>query len=78
MLKGFFVSLVDPEFLPTGIKTAVLVGSALFLINHGPALFRGEMSQERWFSVVLTYCMPYLVNVYGQYSYRRKIQHTRQ
>jgi hypothetical protein len=55
------------------VKTALFVGSLLFLINHGPALLRGEMTHERWVSVVLTYVMPYLVNVYGQYSYRRKL-----
>jgi hypothetical protein len=77
MLKEYFTSLVDPEFVSTGIQTAVWVGSALFLINHGSALYRGEMTPERWISVLLTYCMPYLVNVYGQYSYRRKIDRTR-
>lgn len=72
-LRGYLVSLFDVEFIPTGLKTALFVGSLLFLINHGPAFFRGEMNRERWVSVLLTYAMPYLVNVYGQYSYRRKI-----
>lgn len=71
--KGYIVSLADPEFIPTGLKTAMFVGSLLFLINHGPALARGEMTRERWISVSLTYIMPYLVNVYGQFSYRRKL-----
>jgi len=72
-ITGYIASLFDPEFVSTGLKTALFVGSLLFLINHGPALFRGEMSQERWISVLLTYAMPYLVNVYGQYSYRLKM-----
>lgn len=72
-LKGYLISLFDPEFIPTGVKTAILVGSLLFLINHGAAFLRGEMNRERWFSALLTYAMPYLVNVYGQYSYRRKL-----
>jgi hypothetical protein len=72
-IKGYIVSLFDAEFISTGIKTALFVGSLLFLINHGTALFRGEMTQERWISALLTYAMPYLVNVYGQYSYRRKM-----
>lgn len=66
------VSLFDAEFISTGIRTALLVGSLLFIINHGPALLRGEMSRERWISALVTYAMPYLVNVYGQYSYRRR------
>lgn len=73
MVRGYIVSLFDPEFIATGLKTAVFVGSLLFIINHGPALLRGEMNRERWFSVIATYAMPYLVNVYGQYSYRRKL-----
>jgi len=71
--QGFVASLLDPEFISTGLKTALLVGSLLFLINHGLALLRGEMTHERWISAAMTYVMPYLVNVYGQYSYRRKL-----
>lgn len=73
VLKEYTVSLLEPEFIPTGLKTAAFVGSLLFLINHGPAFLRGEMTRERWISVVVTYTMPYLVNVYGQYSYRRRL-----
>lgn len=70
---GYLVSLGDREFIPTGLRTSLVVGSLLFCINHGGALWRSEMTTERWISVLLTYAMPYLVSVYGQYSYRRKI-----
>ena len=72
MIVKYLVSLFDPEFVSTGLKTALVVGSLLFIINHGLALSRGEMTTERWISVLITYLMPYLVNVYGQYSYRCK------
>jgi hypothetical protein len=71
--KGYVVSLVNPKFILTGIKTAVFVGSLLFLVNHGLAFVRGEMTSDRWISVILTYIMPYLVNVHGQYSSRRRL-----
>ncbi len=71
--KGYIASLVDPKFVSTGIKTAIFVGSLLFLINHGLAFVHGEMTRDRWISVVLSYIMPYLVNVHGQYSSRRKL-----
>jgi hypothetical protein len=71
-LKEYFLSLGDSEFILTGLKTALVVGTLLFLINHGAALLRGEMTVERWISTIVTYVMPYLVNVHGQYSYRRK------
>ena len=72
-LKLYLASLVDPEFIPAGIRTAIFVGSLLFLINHGSALLHGEMTRDRWISVVLTYIMPYLVNVHGQFSSRRRL-----
>jgi hypothetical protein len=68
----YLASLFDPEFVSTGLKTALVVGSLLFIINHGLSLSRGEMTIDRWISVSITYLMPYLVSVYGQYSYRRK------
>jgi hypothetical protein len=74
-VRGYLASLRDPEFVPTGLKTAAFVGSLLFLINHGAAFLRGEMTRERWIATAMTYVMPYLVNVYGQYSYRRKLSH---
>lgn len=72
-LKEYIGSLFDKEFALTGFKTAIFVGSLLFLINHGAAFLRGEMNRERWTSTLLSYLMPYLVNVYGQYAYRRKL-----
>jgi len=72
-IRGYVASLFDRDFIPTGLRTSLVVGSLLFVINHGLALLRGEMSHERWISVILTYVMPYLVSVYGQYSYRSKV-----
>lgn len=74
MLKGYVGSLVNPKFVPTGIKTAIVVGTILFVINHGPALVQQQMTRDRWLAVLLTYVMPYLVNVHGQYSSNRRRQ----
>ncbi len=73
-MKGSLVSLFDKEFIPTGIKTALLVSYLLFLINDGSATLRGEMTRDRWISGALTYLMPYLVNVYGQHASRSRTQ----
>ena len=73
-IKEYLGSLFDQEFMPTGLKTALVVGSLLFLINHGAAFWRGEMNHERWISALLSYLMPYLVNIYGQHAYRRKLE----
>ena len=71
-IAGYLGSLFDREFVFPGLKTA-LVGTILFTINHGGALLRGEMNRERWISGLLTYIMPYCVNVHGQHIARRRL-----
>jgi len=75
-LQVYISSLFDKEFISTGLKLLYSVGSFLFLINHG--FLRGEMNRERWISVGITYLMPYLVNIYGQHAYRRKLEQSAQ
>ncbi len=67
---GYFRALVAPEFALTGIKVALLVGTLLLTINHGAAIVGGQMTGDRWLAGLLTYLVPYLVNVHGQYSAR--------
>ncbi|ABA24396.1 conserved hypothetical protein [Trichormus variabilis ATCC 29413] len=66
-LKGYFASLIEPKFVPTALKVAVVVGSILFIINHGSALLQGNMGRDRWISAGITYLVPYFVNIHGQY-----------
>ncbi|GAL92753.1 nitrate/nitrite transporter NrtS [Microcystis aeruginosa] len=65
---GYFRALLSPQFAPTGIKVAVIVGTILLTINHGYAIMLGRMTGDRWLAALLTYLVPYLVNVHGQYS----------
>lgn len=67
-IKGFCSSLLNPKFAPTGFRVALFVGTVLLMINHGNALFQGQMSRDRWISAVLTYCVPYMVSIHGQYT----------
>lgn len=71
-VKAYLQCLLNPKFVPTALRVAVVVGSLLFLINHGAALLRGEMNRERWTAVGLSYVMPYLVNIHGQYAQRSR------
>jgi hypothetical protein len=75
-VKAYLSCLIDPKLVPTGLKVAVVVGSLLFAINHGAAVLRHEMTFERWLAVSLTYLMPYLVNIHGQYVVRSRSQQT--
>lgn len=45
------------------LKVAVLVGTALNLINQGDALFGS--APINWLKLILTFSMPYAVSTYG-------------
>ncbi|MBH8576286.1 nitrate/nitrite transporter NrtS [Nostocaceae cyanobacterium CENA369] len=57
--------------MPTAFKVALFIGSLLFTINHGWALLTGHMTSERWISGGLTYIVPYMVSIHGQYIGRK-------
>ncbi len=69
MVNGLFHfarHLINPDYAITALRVALVVGTLLFVINHGAALLHGEMSPTRWISGLLTYCVPYMVNIHGQ------------
>lgn len=49
----------------TALKVALLVGSVLALINHGPAMMRLMLSFENICQILLTYLVPYTVSTYS-------------
>ncbi|MGF1674998.1 MAG: nitrate/nitrite transporter NrtS [Rivularia sp. (in: cyanobacteria)] len=71
-LKKFGLCLFDREMMPTALKVSVVVGSILFVINHGSALSKNQMNRERWISAAVTYLIPYMVNIHGQYVSRSR------
>ena len=71
-MKSFFSALIDRDLSPGAAKVALIVGTILFTINHGPALANGKMIPTRWLAGMLTYAIPYSVNIHGQYAYRKK------
>jgi hypothetical protein len=73
---GFCQAWVSPVFRSIALKVSVIVGSVLFLVNHGAAVIEGEMTMERWFSAAVTYLVPYTVSVHGQYvaKLRREVE----
>ena len=66
-ITGYLGSLSNPMMGASALKVALVVGSVLFLINHGAAVAQGKMSRGRWVSAFITYCVPYRVNIHGQY-----------
>jgi hypothetical protein len=59
-------NLLNSHYQGTAIRVALVVGSILFMINHGQALIAGKMNRTRWVSGILTYCVPYCVSLHGQ------------
>ena len=49
----------------TAIKVAIVVGTILALINHGPALLALELSRQQIVQIALTYLVPYGVSTYS-------------
>lgn len=52
-----------PEIVKRSLKVALIVGTALNLINQGDAIFGGQ--QVNVFKCLLTYMVPYCVATYG-------------
>ncbi|MEA5566888.1 MULTISPECIES: nitrate/nitrite transporter NrtS [unclassified Anabaena] len=71
-IREYCLCLGNKKMMPTAVKVALVVGSILFTINHGAALIKGQMTGDRWIAASLTYIVPYLVNIHGQYISRYK------
>ncbi len=72
MWLGYFAALKNPAMAANAVRVALVVGSILFLINHGGAVMDKHMTRDRWISVLLTYCVPYGVSIHGQYVATRR------
>ncbi|MFB6275528.1 MAG: nitrate/nitrite transporter NrtS [Halothece sp.] len=68
----FAQALVNPKLAPSAIRVALIVGTLLFAINHGSALVQGKMTRSRWVSAMLTYLVPYTVNIHGQFTSQKR------
>lgn len=71
-IKQYGLALIDPSLIPTAVQVAIVVGSVLLTINHGAAILSNTMTRDRWISALLTYCVPYLVNIHGQFVARSR------
>lgn len=56
----------QPDYIRRSTVVAIVVGTALNLINQPEAIF-GEPSVN-WWKVALTYAVPFFVATYGAYS----------
>ena len=52
----------DPSVVRLALKYAVVVGTVLIAINHGDAVWRGEVELQRVARMALTTMVPYIVS----------------
>jgi len=71
-VRGYIRALGDRQLRGQAVRVALVVGSVLFVINHGAATLDRTMSRQRWVSALLTYLVPYSVSIHGQYVARRR------
>ena len=64
-IKQIQMTLTQAHCRNTAIRVALIVGSVLFIINHGSALINHDMSGSRWISALLTYFVPFMVSIHG-------------
>jgi hypothetical protein len=53
--------------------TALIVGSILAGISHGPAVFAGQLTGERMCQILLTFLVPYSVSTVSSVATRLEI-----
>ena len=62
-MKRFYILARKPEVVARAVKVALIVGTALTLINQGDRLIAGMAPS--WIKMVLTYLIPYCVSTHG-------------
>ncbi|ENK2326064.1 nitrate/nitrite transporter NrtS [Vibrio vulnificus] len=67
-LSDFISTAKTPSILKRSIKVAVIVGTVLMMINHGDALFVGQVESERVLKILLTYMVPFCVSTQASVS----------
>ncbi|TAF51919.1 MAG: hypothetical protein EAZ61_09455 [Oscillatoriales cyanobacterium] len=65
-MQSFWLKRASSQTCLTALRVALIVGSILFVINHGEALITRKMNRTRWISSALTYCVPFIVSLHGQ------------
>ena len=67
-VKCFLCALRHRPMLVKSLAAALVVGTALTLLNQGDAIFAGELSGALFWKIPLTYCVPFLVATFGALS----------
>ncbi|GAB4467169.1 MAG: hypothetical protein Kow0070_30380 [Anaerolineales bacterium] len=61
-MKEFLFLCFTKPIIKRAARTALIVGAILIAINHGDALLNGQVDAARWFKIILTVFVPYIVS----------------
>ena len=70
---SWFQYASHPATVRRAFITALIVGTVLIIINHGPAILHGQVSGFRILQMCLTYLVPYTVSTVSSVSTRREL-----
>ena len=65
IVKTGLAALFHPPVVRSSLRTALVVGTILVLINHAGALIAGRLTPALGAEMLLTYLVPYAVSTYG-------------
>ncbi len=72
VLCGLRCALRYPPLVHRAARVALLVGTALTLINQGDAILELRLSTPMVLKALLTYCVPFSVAIYSALSTARR------
>jgi hypothetical protein len=71
-VRIFAIYCTEWDTLLRSVKTALVVGTLLALINHGQDLLSGQFSLHWVIPMLVTYLVPFSVATYGQVQGKRQ------
>lgn len=74
-LRTILSYCTERDTLIRSIKTALVVGTILAIINHGQDLLTGHFSPQWVIPMCITYFVPFSVATYGQVQGKRQRDH---
>jgi hypothetical protein len=75
-LRTWLTLAAHPATVRRARVTALIVGTVLVAINHGPAILAGGLTQGRIFQILLTYMVPYTVSTLSSVATRHEMRPT--
>ncbi|HKS69361.1 MAG TPA: nitrate/nitrite transporter NrtS [Ktedonobacterales bacterium] len=71
-IRGIVAYCLERDTLVHSVRTALLVGTILALINHGADMLAGQLSARWVMPMLITYLVPFSVATYGQVHGKRQ------